>query len=453
MKTAVQIWCLAVLVAVTASAQAIKPRMPFRVQADLARFRGPDDSTVNLELYYAVSQAALSYRQDSAGYSAGIHLTVQLYGSDSLVFMDRWMVPSTITDTATLSRGMNLVGAFPVVIRRGDYVLKIMARDRFDTARRDSLQLRLPIRPVVTGKTMLSDLEFASLIRQSQNHTSFYKNTLEVIPNIGGVYSEQQPCFYYAEAYNLLAGKDTGSYVVKAAIYDAIGREILTRERPRRRIAESTVLIDQFPLQAMHSGTYQMVLSVLDSSKKTLTSSSRKFYVLNTSLGVDSALLAGSSSPPLAIYASMDETDLDEEFRQVRYETNDEERAQFGKLSGAEAKRKFMSAFWRKRSTGLRDEYMARVQYSNQNFATMGRKGYRSDRGRVYITYGRPDDIERHPSESDRRPYEIWSYNSIQGGVIFVFVQRNATGDYELVHSTHRNELHDENWQRYVSPQ
>ena len=430
MKTVVQIWCLAVLLAVTASAQAINPRMPFRIQADLARFRGPDDSTVNLELYYAVSQAALSYRQDSAGYSAGIHLTVQLYGSDSVVFMDRWMVPSTITDTATLSRGMNLVGAFPVVIRRGDYVLKIMARDRFNTARRDSLQLRLPIRPVVTGKTMLSDLEFASLIRQSQNHTSFYKNTLEVIPNIGGVYSEQQPCFYYAEAYNLLAGKDTGSYVVKAAIYDAIGREILTRERPRRRIAESTVLIDQFPLQAMHSGTYQMdggTLSVYDMVDEKL----EVFREFINSL----------------------ETDLDEEFRQVRYETNDEERAQFGKLSGAEAKRKFMSAFWRKRSTGLRDEYMARVQYSNQNFATMGRKGYRSDRGRVYITYGRPDDIERHPSESDRRPYEIWSYNSIQGGVIFVFVQRNATGDYELVHSTHRNELHDENWQRYVSPQ
>jgi hypothetical protein len=78
----------------------------------------------------------------------------------------------------------------------------------------------------------------------------------------------------------------------------------------------------------------------------------------------------------------------------------------------------------------------------------MGREGYRSDRGRVYIVYGAPDDVERHPNEVDSKPYEIWSFHNIQGGVIFVFVQRNQGGDYDLVHSTHRNELHDENWDR-----
>jgi GWxTD domain-containing protein len=149
----------------------------------------------------------------------------------------------------------------------------------------------------------------------------------------------------------------------------------------------------------------------------------------------------------------MDEGELDEEFRQVKYESTDDERVQFTKLKGAEAKRKFMSAFWRHRSTGFRDAYMERVAYANQNYGSMGKKGYRTDRGRVHVIYGKPDDIERHPSESDSRPYEIWSYQNIQGGVIFVFVQRNTSGDYELVHSTHRNELHDEGWQRYLYPQ
>ena len=72
----------------------------------------------------------------------------------------------------------------------------------------------------------------------------------------------------------------------------------------------------------------------------------------------------------------------------------------------------------------------------------------KTDRGRVVIVYGQPDDIDRHPNETEVRPYEVWSYNNIQGGVIFVFVLRNAAGDYELVHSTHRDELHDENWDR-----
>jgi len=107
-----------------------------------------------------------------------------------------------------------------------------------------------------------------------------------------------------------------------------------------------------------------------------------------------------------------------------------------------------MSDFWRHREPGLREEYLARVSYANANFRQMTREGYRSDRGRVHIIYGIPDDIERHPNETETRPYEIWNYNNIQGGVYFVFVQKNTAGDYELVHSTHRNELHDENWNR-----
>lgn len=92
--------------------------------------------------------------------------------------------------------------------------------------------------------------------------------------------------------------------------------------------------------------------------------------------------------------------------------------------------------------------YLARVAHANATYSNLGREGYRTDRGRVFIQYGAPDDYERHPNESDMKPYEIWSYNDIQGGVIFAFVQRNQGGDYELVHSNHRNELHDENWQR-----
>ena len=117
-------------------------------------------------------------------------------------------------------------------------------------------------------------------------------------------------------------------------------------------------------------------------------------------------------------------------------------------MKGVDPKRTFLTDFWRRRQPGEREEYMSRVAYANANYTVMMREGYRSDRGRVTITYGRPDDIERHPNETDMRPYEIWSFHNIQGGVIFVFVQRNQAGDYELVHSTHRNELHDENWDR-----
>jgi len=66
--------------------------------------------------------------------------------------------------------------------------------------------------------------------------------------------------------------------------------------------------------------------------------------------------------------------------------------------------------------------------------------------------YGVPSEIERFPSDLENKPYQIWYYNEIEGGVKFYFVDKTGFGSYELVHSTARNELQDINWQRWISP-
>jgi GWxTD domain-containing protein len=415
---------------------------------DAARFRGGDDMHTNVEVYYSVPRRGLTYVPDSAGHGGGADVTLWVTKKDSIVLADRWLVPQTIRDTANAPRGMNLVGNYAFQLSAGEYLLKILVRDRHNPARRDSSTVRLPIAIVPTGAPAFSDIEFASSIRQSANPGAFTKNTLDVVPSVGGIFTEDQRCYYYAEAYNLLAGEDRGDFFLRATVQDAVGKEMIARERPKRRGGESSVLVDHFGVESLRSGTYLLHLTLLDTARKQLATTARKFYVYNSKLGVDSTLLASGSSMPLAEYMSMDESELDREFRWSTYEAGDVEKGQYKSLGGAEAKRKFLSDFWRKRYPGSREEYLARVAYANQNFQVMTREGYRSDRGRVHITYGVPDDVERHPNETESRPYEIWSYNNIQGGVIFVFVLKNAGGDYELVHSTHRNELHDENWDR-----
>jgi GWxTD domain-containing protein len=231
-------------------------------------------------------------------------------------------------------------------------------------------------------------------------------------------------------------------------VFDAVGREVMSRERPKRGVGESSVLVDQFTVEKLRSGTYTLILSLMDTTAKTLSSSGKKFFVYNPTLGVDSTLLTGASTLPLQVYMSLGEEDLDREFDEAKYAATDAEKDQYSEITGADAKRAFLTDFWRRRPAGLRDIYLTRVEHTNRVYGAMGRRGYRSDRGRVYIMYGPPDDIERHPSETETRPYEIWSYNNIQGGVIFVFVLRNPGGDHELVHSTHRNELRDDNWDR-----
>lgn len=83
--------------------------------------------------------------------------------------------------------------------------------------------------------------------------------------------------------------------------------------------------------------------------------------------------------------------------------------------------------------------------------------GFDTDRGRVYLQYGKPDYIFRSESNPDLLPYEIWQYYSLNGktNVEFVFTSEHTGYDYTLIHSTARGEMADEYWKqklkRYAS--
>ena len=126
-------------------------------------------------------------------------------------------------------------------------------------------------------------------------------------------------------------------------------------------------------------------------------------------------------------------------------------------LKFPEAKRKFLQDFWARTEAGsgfgpspMRSEFLRRVSLANERYSRLRKEGWRTDRGRVLIVYGEPDQIQRYPSEVQSKPYQIWLYFQIEGGVEFVFVDKTGFGDYELVHSTKRGELRDDDWQLLI---
>ena len=88
---------------------------------------------------------------------------------------------------------------------------------------------------------------------------------------------------------------------------------------------------------------------------------------------------------------------------------------------------------------------------ANERYRAIGRDGWRTDRGRIYIIYGEPDEIQRFPNSSDNKPYEIWNYNQIEGGVEFIFIDLSGFSEYTLVHSTKRGEIQDPSWQQLLN--
>ena len=142
---------------------------------------------------------------------------------------------------------------------------------------------------------------------------------------------------------------------------------------------------------------------------------------------------------------------LDED---VIYIITPEERQAFMQLSNDEERDNFIEAFWQRRDptpdtpeNEYKEEHYQRIAYSNEHFAA-GIPGWKSDRGRIYITYGKPDEIDSHPSggqyerpidegggETSTYPFEDWRYRYLEGigqEVIIEFVDTCMCGEYHM---------------------
>jgi GWxTD domain-containing protein len=129
----------------------------------------------------------------------------------------------------------------------------------------------------------------------------------------------------------------------------------------------------------------------------------------------------------------------------IAYIIEDRERAAFKALQTDEEREKFIEQFWLRRDptpgtpqNEMKEEHYRRIAYTNAKYGdNTGLAGWKTDRGRVYITYGPPDEIESHPSGSATMPYptEQWLYHHIQGvgeNVIVEFVDQARNGLYRM---------------------
>jgi len=297
-------------------------------------------------------------------------------------------------------------------------------------------------------------------LQDSPNKNSvFYKNSFEIIPLPTSILGENQPVlFHYFELYNLQNINVGFPLKLNVSVLDSRRNVHFQKSKEISRATDSrvevgTVLVNKYP-----TDTYTIIVSLFDSLKNYSVSSAKKFYVLNPSVEVNDSVYGEITDVFATQFGAMSEEELDDLFDKSKYIAAGGEIDQYNSLNGKEGKQKFILQFWNQRDTEPSTpqneffmEYLKRVEYSNQHFKALGKKGWRTDRGRVFLKYGEPSEIERFPNQIDTKPYEIWYYNEIEGGVIFIFADLTNFSDYQLIHSTSRGELRDDNWQRRIS--
>ena len=398
--------------------------------ASFANF-GKGDSCY-VEVYRMIGRDGLRFEQAEDGLRARFRVEMSLVDLEGRAHAHEVREEQTLAGSPDEVRtGQFLFGASGVVVRPGTYVLRAEVADE-GSGVVGAFEDTIVVRGYDPDLLSVSDLELAVSIEVDSSRSELVKNGRKVVPNPLGAYGPEIPMLYvYSEIYGL---STEGTYTTRYFVFDSYGEcyksfPAKTRGKP----GTTSVDVGGINVAAFPPGGYTLCLTVMDDGDGRRAVSKKRFWVWPSSVTRFTEEEAARIADEIEYIASSKERNLYDELD----------------LTG---KAEFARRFWARRDptpgtlrNEAREEHYRRLVYAERHF-----KGPHNHRERIYIVYGSPDDIERHPQSMGEKPYEIWHYFTVEGGVLFVFVDLHGFGQYRLLHSTARGEMSDPEWERWI---
>lgn len=414
-----------------------------------------DDAGKNIvEFYYAFSPDNLIFNKKNGGFEANGKFDIEVINKDiaKTVVLKSFKVPVVLSDTSGNAKDFKLTGQINILLDAGVYEFRINASDFSDGSRNFSANETVTLKPFPNDVVSMSTIQLGtSIVKSNDVDNIFYKNTLEVTPNPSALFGNNiATLFYYLELYNLTVSQLGDKYKIIASIADQDGSEIKATSKLYDVKTDSKVEFGSFDVSGLPSSKYLFQVKLIDAKEQELIRAFKYFYVFSSDTNLTLHNFSDIENEYLlSEYPKMKEETVADEFSKAIYIMSDIQKNQFEGLSSVDEKRMYMFKFWKLINPIIsKKEYFARLDFANKNFRSDFRDGWKTDRGRVYAIYGKYDEIDRFPYEGSTRAYEVWTYNKLQGGIVFVFIDMSAGfGDYVMVHSTAQNELRDDNWQ------
>ena len=426
-------------------------------KTDFARFK-TQGSDIYVEIYYSFLREGLTYQQTNKGFQAGCLIQTFIQKGKKVMKVDSLVIIDSIKSLADISSTQKFTEQTNIRLDPGDY--KLFCRLTDLVSKKSVMASRaLQLTAFSTEDLTVSDIQLASSIAlQANAESKFDKNGLRVMPNPSSVYgSGFLKLFYYAEVYNLEfePNKKGLTFQVNYFIKDQNGNTVTQAEGSvRRKPGNSAVINGSFDLTDLSSGFYTFYIEAIDNDAGSKAVSGKNFSIYKP----EDLILTTSSKPankmPIMIdeFKNMDEKSIDNYFEKMKYIALKEEKKIFKNLD-RNGKINFIYEFWKRRDPTPRtkinerkEEYLKLLSYAEEKFTIGKRAGWKTDRARILLIYGKPDEIERFPANNFHKAYQVWHYYNVLGGVKFYFVDFRQSGDYLLVHSNHPDEVQQYDW-------
>jgi GWxTD domain-containing protein len=398
-----------------------------------ARFWRPGDST-RIELLCRVPYVLLE-PLPRAG--AGYRLTVDVTDSAGHnLLARRWsrgMADAALDDPdGAAVEHAGFTGA------AGRYVIHASL---LDSASRRVVRLEQPV-AALGGAPAVSDLVLATDLRISSSPDSAAADELRFgavalaapgWPLLAKRRGSSQRVAYYFEAYGA-AGAPA------LTLSDSAGAPVALP--PARELAPGAGLLDVASLPA---GNYTVTLVVGIERR-------------NATLRVSDPTARAGADSPVDRFGPAGEALLDSLYAPLIYLMADAERGIYPTLA-ADGKRRFLRAFWARRDptpgtprNEAEEDFYERIAQANRRFREGGAgqiPGWRTDRGRIFLKYGDPDEVLSRPQPGFTLPFEVWKYT--RGKLRkFCFMDLTRFGNYSLIYTNDITEASRPNWRELL---
>lgn len=408
---------------------------------DNAAFKGEKDKTY-FEFYLMIYADQLEYvskeNKKCGTFKVNSVATNIKTGKQSI---KTWVTDAQLQNDSVNSNSLVYYDQWAEMLEPGNYEIFVNIEDQ-NSLKSGEAKYSVTIPSMNKNEFSASQIEFASKINNEFTNPNFKKGNKNVIPNPSRRYGILNPVMYfYYELYDIAGGKED-TLNINYFIEDNSGSTVKNLDFSKTNLmGKTSAVMHGINVSDLPSGIYNLKINLLDKTSKKSTTLSRSFEIIQADYLNNNKYLTAEQAETAENY--------------LKYIATSSEFETYKSLNQT-GKAEFLIRFWKQHDPSPsteENEYLEDIQkrylFSNENFSWGKIKGWATDRGRVLIQYGMPDNIERHHSEAETIPYEIWTYQQDKQ-YIFVFVDSRQNGQFGLVHSTAEGEAQNYYWRELI---
>lgn len=352
------------------------------------------------------------------------------------------------------------------MLPQGVYDLEVEVRDiSVNDGKVESLSQKIEINNPSTG-VFISDIQFVSAYRPTTNNNAFSRSGYDMLPYVSNYFpTSLNNIIFYTEIYRTdsMFGMGNG-FLSTVCVLDAKEKEIENCKRMKREKATPVVpMLQVLDISDLPTGEYKVRVEVRNRENQLVYMRERNFSrnKINTPAQNVAAVLPGEDEVSKSFAASF--TDRDSLYSLLLWHipiAGDVDKNTIDRqLQNSELKvlQGFLYNFWYKRNPSDPEAafraYEQNCKIVKDNFETRIKPGWQTERGRVYLQYGKPNTRIVRPHDSDYWPFEIWHYYETDNNLHnrrFLFYDTTLMGDMELLHSDVPAEPKNFNWKEMV---